>query len=278
MNIQPVWQFFRDLFRKIVQDQISFAAAAIAFYAWMSIFPLLLAGVSALGIWLGMEGAREQTLDILSQNLPVLKASGIDFYQLLEHVSAIRGVTGLIALLGLLWTGIQVVLATQVALNRVFGAQVHLSWITARFRALLFVVIAGMLSTLSLISTYVVGLIPYPAATRAASWMAGFALMAMIFAAAYRVLPRLELAWRFALIGGAATSLMWTLANAGLLLYFRNFGHFDKMYGSFTGVVIILLACYYLSFVTLVGAEVTDVLTQRFGRPKERTAARHSTM
>lgn len=273
MKPTEVWRILLGLFRKIGHDQISFAAAAVAFYAWMSIFPLLLAGVSAFGIWLGTEGAREEMLDLLSQNLPVLKASGIDFHRLLESVSAIKGVAGAIALVGLLWTGMQVALAMQVALNRVFGADARLSWVMARVRALVFVVIAALLMGASLSFTYIAGFIPYALATRVVSWVAGVLLLALLFAVAYRVLPRLELPWRFAFIGGLVTAVLWILANAVLLLYFASFGHFDKIYGSFAGVVIILLICYYLAFVALVGAEVTSVLIARFERPDERKSS-----
>ena len=269
------WEFVKSLAEKMGEDEVSYSAAAIAFYAWLSIFPLLLAAVSAFGVWLGVEGAKDKMLDILAQNLPVLKMSKIDFAKGLESVKAASGVTGIIAFVGLLWTGMQVVLALQTALTRVFAVKVQLNWLACRLRALAFVVISSVLIGVSMGSTVVLSLLPYARAAQAANWLLGIVLSAAVFAAAYRVLPRLELAWRFAFLGGLATSVMWFLANLGLQLYFSRMDHLDKVYGSFAGVVLIMLVCYYLSFVTLFGAEITSVLIDRYGRPEEKEKASH---
>lgn len=254
--------FLRDLFCEIGRDQISYAAAAIAFYAWMSIFPLLLAAVSGFGVWLGTEGARERVLDGLRQNLPVLrvlKASGIDLESVLSSVNAISGPAGILGLAGLLWTGMQVVLALQVALGRVFNVEQRPGWLAARLRALLFVVIAAVLVAISFGTTFAVSLLPTGILARVAGWAVALLLMGIMFAAAYRVLTRRNLPWRHAIGGGLVTAVLWYLANVALLWYFANLANLKAVYGSFGGVVIVLLTCYYLAFVTLVGAEVTCV-------------------
>jgi membrane protein len=275
--MRTVSVFFRKLLREIAADQLSYAAAAVAFYAWMSIFPLLLAAVSGFGVWLGTAGARERVLDGLQQNLPVvrvLEASGIDLENLLSSVTAISGPAGFLGLAGLLWTGMQVVLALQVALNRVFGVETRPGWFAARGRALLFVLIAAVLMAVSFGTTFAVSLLPTGMVARLAGWVLGLVLMGLMFGAAYRVLTRLDLPWAYALSGGMVTALLWYAANVALVWYFANVANFQAVYGSFGGVVIVLLTCYYLAFVTLIGAEVTHVSLGLFAtRPEKEQAA-----
>lgn len=276
--MRTVSVFFRKLLREIAADQVSYAAAAIAFYAWMSLFPLLLAAVSGFGVWLGTAGARERVLQGLQRNLPVVRvlaASGIDLEDLLSSVTAISGPAGLLGLAGLLWTGMQVILALQVALNRVFAVETRPGWFASRGRALLFVLIAAVLMVVSFGATFAVSLLPTGIIARVAGWMLGLAVMGMMFGAAYRVLTRLDLPWAYALTGGLVTALLWYAANIALIWYFASFTNFQAIYGSFGGVVIVLLTCYYLAFVTLIGAEVTYVSLSLFaGREKKQRASR----
>ncbi len=267
--VNEICRFLRHLVIEVVRDQLPNAAAAVAFFAWLSIFPMLLIGVAAFGIWLGSEGAQERTLQILTQNLPALRASGIDFKTLLESLTHSRGKVGTVGVLGLLWTAMHVVLASQVALNRVFAVRERHGWLAVRARALLFGFLAAALAAVSLGSGVVLSLLPRGWFTSLVGWGASLAIPSFMFACAYRLLPRLDIPWRFALAGGVVTSALWFLANRLLSLYFADFNNVASVYGSFGGVVIVLLTCYYLAFVTLVGAEVTDVLTKRYAHPGE---------
>lgn len=254
--------FFKDLIRNIGEDEISFSAASIAFYAWMSFFPLVLVAIAGLGVWLGDEQARREALQLVYKNLPALKAGGLDLDETLEQVSRARGTAGLVGVTTLLYSSLQVVLALQRCLGKMFNQDWKASWLKSRLRALGAMLVLAVLGVLSFAVPVAAGFLPAVEA-RIAAWIASFFLISLFFAATYQVLQPRRLPWELALAGGAVTAVLWVAANSALVYYFANFGNFQIVYGSFAGVVIVLLACYYLAYVTLIGAEITSVLVSR---------------
>jgi len=257
------WEFLRELWIQVGKDQISFAAAAVAFYAWLSLFPLMLVAIAGLGVWLSSAEAMQQTLDLLSHSLPAFTATGMDFAPLLKSIADSRGKAGLLGGLLLLWVGSQVVVALEVALNRVFGAAERRNWISVRLGAIAFVLVAGALGLAVILSGVVVSIFVTVAVARAAYWVCSLLLTALLFSLAYILLPRKDVPFVPALIGGLVTAVLWTIVNSLLVVYFSDFTNFASVYGPLAGTVAVLLACYYLALVTLVGAEVTAILTAR---------------
>lgn len=259
-------KFLVELTRRIIRDEVGFMAAAMSFYAWMCAIPLLLIAISMLGVWLGAAGAREKTLALVNQSFPALRDTGIHFDAILgalaDQLSKKQGVAAMIGVLTLMWSGMNVVLATETGVNRAFGNSAHpVSWIQRRARALGLVLVAIGLAAFSIGSAVVVSLVRGPAA-KALGWLISLATLVAFFAMLYRVLPRKTIPWRSALIGGLVTSVLWLVANAVLVVYFSDVRHLAGVYGSFAGVVIVLVDCYYVSFATLLGAEVTAMLTE----------------
>jgi membrane protein len=62
--------------------------------------------------------------------------------------------------------------------------------------------------------------------------------------------------------GAVAFTAMWTLATAGFNLYLREFAVYDKAYGPFATVIVVLVWVYLSAYVCLLGGEVNAVLGQ----------------
>ena len=84
----------------------------------------------------------------------------------------------------------------------------------------------------------------------------------------YMLMPAGRLPFRDALVGGIAAALLWEGVRYGLLWYFTNLSLVNVVYGSLTGVVIALLSLEAASLIILLGAQVIaeyELLSPEFG-------------
>ena len=91
---------------------------------------------------------------------------------------------------------------------------------------------------------------------------ASLVFLGVLFAVVYRVLPAVRLRWKEALMGGAITSTLVTVANQLIGLYFR-FAKFKSLYGAGAAVLVVLLWVYLSAQVFLFGAEFTWAFARR---------------
>ena len=84
----------------------------------------------------------------------------------------------------------------------------------------------------------------------------------------YMLMPAGRLPFRDALVGGIAAALLWEAVRYGLLWYFTNLSLVNVVYGSLTGVIIALLSLEAASLIILLGAQVIaeyELLSPEFG-------------
>ena len=84
----------------------------------------------------------------------------------------------------------------------------------------------------------------------------------------YMLMPAGRLPFRDALVGGIAAALLWEGVRYGLLWYFTNLSLVNVVYGSLTGVIIALLSLEAASLIILLGAQVIaeyELLSPEFG-------------
>jgi membrane protein len=84
----------------------------------------------------------------------------------------------------------------------------------------------------------------------------------------YMLMPAGRLPFRDALVGGIAAALLWEGVRYGLLWYFTNLSLVNVVYGSLTGVIIALLSLEAASLIILLGAQVIaeyERLSPEFG-------------
>jgi membrane protein len=98
----------------------------------------------------------------------------------------------------------------------------------------------------------------------------GFAVTTLLFAVAYRVLPRVKIAWRDVWIGAVVTAALFTGGKYLIGLYLGQAG-VDSGFGAAGSLVVILLWVYYSAQIFLLGAEFTWVYAHshgsRIGKP-----------
>jgi YihY family inner membrane protein len=237
-------------------------AALLAYYAFMSLFPLLLVFVTLLGYALANDPQLQQELiDTLARQFPVLGT------QIEDNVRTIQG-SGLalaVGVLGTLWGGLGITQSAQDAMNDLWNIprrqRPNFWWRLARGLVALLLVVAEVLAATLLAQRGVVG----PGLLGRVGLLAGsFLLNLLLLAVLFQVLTGRRQRWRWLLPGAAVGALGWSvLQSVGVTIISRQLEQANLVYGVFA-VVIVLLGWLYLSCqLVLYAAEINVVLARR---------------
>ena len=249
------------------QDGGGYLAAAITYYAFLSIFPLLLLGASVAGYVLaGDPQAQADVARKLAGSIPGLGTL------LGDNVRAIvdaRGSTGVVGILGALWSGTALARAASFSLARVnrtkdpgnyFAEQAWAIGTTIGLGALAVAttVLSTAIPALDVAGPAKVGLV-------AAGLVVSLALDMILFVVAYKVLHRgpsgpVNLIWRGAVLPAAGWT---TLKFMGSWYAQRAVNGSTAVFGAFASVVGILVVLYLVSRLFVFGAEINAVLDEK---------------
>ena len=250
--------------RKFVDDRAGEFAALIAYYAFFSIFPLLLALTSVLGFVLeDNQQLREDIIDSVFAELPVVGA------QIRGDVNVLVGSGPALAIgVGLaLWAGLGVALALARALDRVWGvARVRRrNVVAARVRALLLLVAIGVTLVASSVATGIavageLGSSAESVATVLVSLAVDVTTIALVFLLATSRRLRLSEVLPGVLLCAAGLLLLQTVGAAYVQ---ATIDRASATYGLFAAVIGLLSWLWLTAQMLLVCAEVNAVRTDR---------------
>ena len=89
-------------------------------------------------------------------------------------------------------------------------------------------------------------------------------LLAILFAAIYKVLPDRRLQWRDVIVGAVVTAVLFTVGKT-LIGWYLGSSAVGSSYGAAGGLIVVLLWIYYSTQVFLLGAEFTKIYANRHG-------------
>jgi membrane protein len=87
-------------------------------------------------------------------------------------------------------------------------------------------------------------------------YLLGFAGEVFVLTSVYLVMPAGRLAWRHALIGGITAAVLWEITRHVLVWYFATLSQVTIVYGSLTTAIVVLLSLEIAALVLLMGAQV----------------------
>jgi membrane protein len=273
------WTLIRKSVEAWFEDSAPSMGAALAYYTTFSLAPLLIIVIAVAGLVFGEEAARGE---IMSQLAGLIGTNGAEAVQDLL-ASANRPRTGIVAsVLGFaaLGAGATSVLGElQNALDRIWRAPELtepfsvLRVLRNRMLSLGVVVSMGFLllvslvigAALSALAKWSGALLPGAVvAFQLLNTAVGFGVTTLLFAVAYRVLPRVKIAWRDVWTGAFVTAGLFTGGKYLIGLYLGRAG-VDSGFGAAGSLVVILLWVYYSAQIFLLGAEFTWVYAHSHG-------------
>lgn len=253
--------------RTFYTDNCALMAAAISFYAMLSVIPLFLVFMSISGYILhSSKHALEAVIMLLWRTSPVALADG---FKILSDLMDRKAVFGAIGILGLTWAASRIFSAVENAMNIVWKVPRGRAFWHSKFVTLLLVPITVlfMLSSLAFTALYAMAknveipLIGWKLSQ--AHWISQLLVIIsplilgmIMFYLTYRIIPNRKTSGKAASIGAVCASVMWELAKYVFDIYIRHYGNFQKTYGSFATIVVTLIWIYYSSFILLIGAEI----------------------
>lgn len=251
------------VYKKFSEDGGGRLAALLAYYAFFSVFPLLLLLVTVLGYVLkGDPGAQHDVLNSALVDFPVVGP------QLARNPASLHGngVALAIGLVGAVLGGLGVTQAAQEAFNRMWHVPVRErpDFLKSRLRGLALLLFLGLLSV---VSTVLSG----AAAAGASGWVGaivgivlGLALNFALFAIAFKVLTSRQLAFAEIAPGAALAAVAFAILQAaGGYLVESKVKNAPEIDGTF-GIVLGTLSFLYLaSRAMLLAAEVNVVRAER---------------
>jgi membrane protein len=259
----PVLGFPLAVRQKFADDQGGFLSASVTYYAFFSIFPLLLVFVTLLGYALeGNPDFQRRVLDSALADFPVIGP------QLRANVHSLQGSVPALAVgIGVaVWAGTGVALALENALDHIWGVPIRrrVNPLLARVRALIWMAAIGGVTLIGTVLGSASAFASYVPAVRVAALLISLTINVAVFLAIFRVLTSHSPSWRDVLPGALVAAVIWEILQlVGGYIVDRQLRHASSTYGVFAIVIGLLTWLYIGANVTLLSAEINVVTKHR---------------
>ena len=283
VSAKDAFALLKSAAQDFADDDCPRMAAALAYYTVFSLPPLLFLIITIAGVAFGQEAAEGQVeqqvtslvgpdaagqVQTMIQNASE-QTSGGTIATILGIIALVFGATGVFAQL-------------QDALNAAWEVEPDpevsglKNFIFKRVLSLGMILGIGFLLLVSLaLSALLTGaggaiasLLPGEASDvllQIINFALSFVVVALLFAAIYKVMPDAEIAWRDVWVGAAGTALLFVVGKFLIGLYLGNTDA-GSAYGAAGSLAIILLWVYYSAMIVLFGAELTQAWAKRYGQ------------
>jgi membrane protein len=255
-------------------------AAALTYYAMMSLFPALLIGAAVLGVfgqaglvsdaanYLKDAGAPRETVDAITKAL--------------ESAQSQRGTAVGALVLGLLtalWGASGAFGSVGSALNQIWRVEEGRGFVRQKLNDLAWTVLLIALGLVTCVLMFLGGGLAGDVLGKIglgdtavtvwgyARWPGALLVATLIYAILYYAAPNVEIRhWRYITPGAVFGVTAWIVASLAFFLYVSNFAAYSATYGAFATVVILLIWLYLTSAVLLFGAELNAAIEVRRSR------------
>jgi YihY family inner membrane protein len=240
-----------------LDEQVTFLSAAIAYYAFVSIVPLVLLGVT-VGQALGGDALVETGLRLTEEFL-----SGAGQEAVRNAVTDTEGRAGatLVSVALLAWSGLKLFRGLDVAFSHIYGVEGTDSLLGQLADAAVVVVtipVAVVVAAGIGIAGPILGLLPFANVTTAITLAV---VLSVLFLPAYYVFPDVEMPVREAVPGAVFAALGWTALAEGFRIYAQTASF--ELYGVLGGALLFVTFLYFGGIVITVGAVLNAVLSGR---------------
>jgi membrane protein len=237
----------------------SFLAQAIAFNVFFAAIPLSLVIVAMFGYIFGTESGDLRALDTIDRFTP-------QFYDLvsgnIQSVVRYRGVSGILGLIGLVWSGKNVFGGVSYALDRSLGLRSR-HFVYEILIAVVLVPILGLVLIVAtaapLAITYVerfTGLEYLRYGPQIGSYSFSLAFVFVFATLVYSYLPNRRSGIAFGIPGAVVTAIGYSIAQVAFGIYTAHANVF-QIYGTLSAIFALMLWVYYVCLIFLYGAHVS---------------------
>ncbi|MBB5782681.1 YihY/virulence factor BrkB family protein [Nonomuraea jabiensis] len=280
------WGVLKRTVREFRDDQLTDWAAALTYYAVLSIFPALLAAVSLLGVF-GRSATRPLS-DNLAAMAPGPAREVIDHVlQALQSSPRAASIATVIGVAVALWSASGYVGAFMRAANVMYEMpEGRPIWKILPLRLAITTVLVILMAVGAVVVTFTGELAGQAgrllgigqsalAVWGIVKWPALVVIVTLVLALLYWAAPNVvQPGFRWITPGSVLAVTVWIVASAAFGFYVTNFGSYSKTYAALAGVVVFLIWLWITNVAVLLGVEFDAELARgraiAAGQPPER--------
>lgn len=269
------------------KSHIKDLAASIAFFCFLSLFPLLLGLTALAGSILKSERLRLKIIEWVDEFFPV----GADFItQNLESLVRMRGAASLASVVVLFWSARKLVGAISRGTNSVLEQKRDHTILLSPFRNFALVLFLSLLmifaTAISPLADVISNLEPRYLGQ---GWLDFINLIGghivsglstgVLIACSYFLLPYQRPTWGELWPGLVFATILVELGKKAFVFYVDNISSMDAIYGSISSIIVLMLWLYFFARVFLFGAEVNYVYnsTRKTNNPNKQVITEEKT-
>jgi len=245
-------------------DNVPLLAAGMAYYAFLAIFPAIIAAVLLYSFFADPATIASQ-LDALGSAVPAdIKKTITDQIGLAAGNGKV-GFGAVIAILIALFSASGGMGNLMTAVNLAYDEEETRGFVKKRLIALaltvgaiiFFLIVVSLVAVLPIVLGFLgtSGIVTF--LIQAARWVLIVIVITVALAVLYRVAPDRDAPkLRWVSVGAGIATLLWIVASVGFSIYVSQFGSYAKTYGAIAGIVILLLWLFITAYAILLGAEI----------------------
>ena len=279
MRLITFWDVGRQTAIEWHRHEATRLGASLAFYAVLSLAPLVILTIALAGYFVGLQAAQEQVLAQFQQLLGPVGANAVQ--SMIAHAQNVRAtsIASALGLITLLFGASQIFSELQSALNKIWEVESFQSagitggiWAIIRQRffsfglvlsiCLLLLVSLLVSAALAAVGKFMGGSLPLPEwMLQAFDFVVTVIGTSALFTLIFHYIPDAPTDWRHSWIGGLVTAALFSLGKSLIGLYLGKAG-IGSEYGEAGSLVVVVVWVYYSAQIFFFGAELTHVLSQ----------------
>lgn len=252
-------------------DQVPLLAAGVAFYAFMSLFPALVALVLIYGLVADPAQISQQASQLTDALPGQVQQLITNQLTMVSAHSRGAGFGMVVSILIALWSASSGTANLLTAISTAYDEEETRSFIKKRalalgltvlgiiFMIVVLFLVAALPAVLQLFDNVIVRVL-----LQVVRWVLLVGLVTAALAVLYRVAPDRDAPKiKWVSVGAIIATLLWVIASVGFSIYVANFGNYAKTYGTVAGIVVLLFWLWLTSYAILLGAEINAEAEQQ---------------
>lgn len=256
------WDILKLTVKKFSQIDGTQWAGSFAFNAFFSLFPLVILTVTIASVFISKERAIQQIIAYIEKSIPINEKMQSSIFNTIANVIDMRSEASIIALLILAWSAIQGVATLIYAVNRAWDVK-ECSWWRMPVKSLVLLIITALTVLLSkgvsvlmrIGKRWLFNLLHLPSwIYTMMSYLIPFLMLFIGLCLFYILAPCRAIKLTQVWIAALFTTVLIQLAENLFMIYLENFSNFNALYGTFGGIMALLLWIYLSGVIFIIGA------------------------
>ena len=265
----PFFNFLDRVINDVGNDGAIEIVGAIAYYAFLSFFPLIIGVIAVLGFILPADEVQRSIFQFVETNIPGIEDLVIAN---IEGIVGNRTWLGIVSIVALFFPVGAMFSAISRGVNRAWGLNIRHHLIERKLReAATSVGICIFFFVVIISSSVLVAFNPGNALGGVGVRISFVFLVFVIFLIIYKTIPAIKTRWRHVWPGALFAAVAFEVARTIMITYFNRFARIELVQGIVGSILVLLIFIYYVSLILVLGAEISSEYSRmRLGLPPRR--------